>query len=287
MNDVADFVVDFMNFDVLGIIAINWLIIADQSSDLSIFDKDCLTLSQLHSDAVDFPKSGQPVEIDKIPRLKFKAKPDWNAPETVKLESAKYYESQRAIGRLFRAIDLPAVKIVQQNKRARRRRQRQADRKDVTDSSLSDLSFDSIDERLYEHVAQFGINIADEATSDEEEAIDQLFQRYANDLRSICATTTLSQARAAMLTEEEAIVGTIVQKTSQPRKRKDHMAKLREKTEFLVKGIREEMARDDDTAEMALHRAWLAWDLAYQKQKEKVFGAKSFGWVAMGAIFEA
>ena len=60
-------------WQVLGIIAINWLVIADQSQ-VNIFDNDCLTLSQLHSDAVDFPKSGQPVEITKIPKLKFKAK---------------------------------------------------------------------------------------------------------------------------------------------------------------------------------------------------------------------
>lgn len=39
---------------VLGLIAINWLIIADQS-EKGIFDPDCLTLSQLHSDAVDYP----------------------------------------------------------------------------------------------------------------------------------------------------------------------------------------------------------------------------------------
>ena len=50
-------------------VAITWLIIADQSEE-SIFDKDCLKLSQLHSDAVDFPKSGQPVELRSIPRLR-------------------------------------------------------------------------------------------------------------------------------------------------------------------------------------------------------------------------
>ena len=73
----------------VGIIAINWLIIADQS-DHNIFDQDCMTLSQLHSDAVDYQKvsrimisiccgtdsllqSGTPVALDRIPRLKFHA----------------------------------------------------------------------------------------------------------------------------------------------------------------------------------------------------------------------
>lgn len=83
---------------VLGIVGINWLIIADQA-ELGIFDPDCLRLAQLHSDAVDYPKSGQPVPLEKIPRLKFAAKPDWNAPETLTSETAKFYKSQKAIGR--------------------------------------------------------------------------------------------------------------------------------------------------------------------------------------------
>jgi RNA-dependent RNA polymerase len=63
--------VDRQPSQVLGLVAINWLIIADQSNE-SVFDKDCMTLAQLHSDAVDYPKSSTPVPLDKIPRLKFK-----------------------------------------------------------------------------------------------------------------------------------------------------------------------------------------------------------------------
>jgi RNA-dependent RNA polymerase len=84
--------------DVLGLVAINWLIIADQSSD-GIVDPDCLLLAQLHSDSVDYAKSGTPVAQQAIPKLKFRAKPDWNAPETLTKDNARYYESQRAIGK--------------------------------------------------------------------------------------------------------------------------------------------------------------------------------------------
>lgn len=87
-----------LSLQVLGIVGINWLIIADQSNQ-GIFDPDCLMLAQLHSDAVDYPKSGQPVPLNKIPRLKFRAKPDWNAPETLGRESDKFYNSNKAIGR--------------------------------------------------------------------------------------------------------------------------------------------------------------------------------------------
>ena len=84
------------------------------------------------------------------------------------------------------------------------------------------------------------------------------------------------------------MVGTIVQQTPQPRKRKDHMTKLRDQTDLLVKGIRDRLEGDDgDSPEDVLRRAWHAWLLAYRKQKAEIFGAHSFGWVALGVIFEA
>jgi RNA-dependent RNA polymerase len=107
---------------VLGLIAINWRIIADQS-DKFIFDEDCMTLAQLHSDAVDYPKGATPVPLEKIPKLKFKARPDWNRPEIMNdSKSADYYESPRAIGRLFRAIELPALDIVRKVNQTQRKK---------------------------------------------------------------------------------------------------------------------------------------------------------------------
>jgi RNA-dependent RNA polymerase len=81
-------------------VATNWLLTADQSDDLGVFDPDCLALSELHSVAVDYQKHGNAVDLKAIPRLKFRARPDWNAPETVTKEaSTKYYPSERAIGK--------------------------------------------------------------------------------------------------------------------------------------------------------------------------------------------
>jgi hypothetical protein len=112
----------------------------------------------------------------------------------------------------------------------------------------------------------------------------QLFNRYASELWTICTTYTLSLSRSAALTEEEAMIGTIVAKCSQSRKRKDMMTKLREQTNLLVTSIREELMRDDDgQLEDSLMRAWLAWELS----TIDAFGAQSFGWIALGGIFEA
>ncbi|VDC02952.1 unnamed protein product [Peniophora sp. CBMAI 1063] len=291
MNDVADFVVDYINSDVVGIIAINWLIIADQS-ERNIFDPDCMTLSQLHSDAVDYQKSGTPVALDRIPRLKFKARPDWNAPETVNVaHSTTHYKSQRAIGKLFRKVELPTVNIAHEDRRQRRRMRRTQNR-DIDDlaSELSDLSVgsdagdDPVVEAVRERVDEF-IDIGVEPPPATREAVARLFQRYAADLQGICATQVLSHRRTSTLTEEEAVVGTIVEKTSQPRKRKEVMAKLREHTDYLVKDVRTELAAaEDEPREAALMRGWLAWQLSVREHG--LFGARSFGWVALGSIFE-
>jgi hypothetical protein len=64
------------------------------------------------------------------------------------------------------------------------------------------------------------------------------------------------------------------------------MAKLREKTDVLVRGIREELAGETGVEEY-LERAWKAWELSVTQTQPKEFGAQSFGWVALGAIFDA
>ncbi|GLB36312.1 putative RNA polymerase [Lyophyllum shimeji] len=71
---VAEFVMEYINSDVVAIVA----------TDRAV---------ALHSDAVDYPKTGNPVALNRIPKLRFGEKPDWNAPRTVKPDSAKYYVS--------------------------------------------------------------------------------------------------------------------------------------------------------------------------------------------------
>ena len=241
----------------------------------------------MHSDAVDYPKSGQPVELAAIPRLHFRTRPDWNAPETVNDNSPNYYKSQRAIGRLFREIDLPALKTVKRRSRIQHRRLMRDD--DSDEESLDehfsnlDLYTDTLYSTVEERVQEFGIDTDANISED----CRDIFGRYVSELRNICASHSLSYSKFTMLTEEEAIIGTIVAKSSQPRHRKDVMAKLRETTEHLVRGIREELDGDDDIShEEQLSLAWAAWKLSVVKLSHERFGAKSFGWIALGQIFE-
>ncbi|KAI0348632.1 RdRP-domain-containing protein [Trametopsis cervina] len=289
MEDVADFVTEYITSDSLGIIALTWLIIADQSTE-GIFDPDCMKLSALHSDAVDYPKSGQPVPLANLPRLKFKSKPDWHAPETITPDPEKYYESNRAIGLLCREIELPAVEKVKRIQRAQRRQLQQNET--YSEQEVYDFFVDGelTDHAVYEatsaHVAgfiQLG-RFAEELVAE----MWELFENYRSQLQTICVDHTLSNARDAMLTEEEAVVGTIVAKCSQPRKRKDLMSKMREQTSTLVDDIVGAMAGEEGIMpEKVLERAWVAFRLAALEGEYETFGAQSFAWVALGEIFGA
>ncbi|KAI0704900.1 RdRP-domain-containing protein [Cytidiella melzeri] len=289
MQDVADFVTEYITSDTLGIIALTWLIIADQSTE-GIFDADCKKLSALHSDAVDYPKSGQPVSLQGLPRLKFRIQPDWHAPETITPDPSRYYQSPRAIGRLFRDIDLPAVSTVR-NVQRRQRRILQEDEVATLDDILRSYAEDEPEdhpayEAVFAHVSGFINNDRYEEGIVAE--MWDLFGNYKSQLQSICADHTLSNAKNAMLTEEEAVVGTIVAKCSQPRKRKDLMSKMREQTANLVDDTQAEIAGEDGILpQKRLERAWVAYRLAVLEGEEETFGARSFAWVALGEVFDA
>ena len=62
-SDMTDFFISFMENDNLGLIATLHQILADQRL-LGTFDPECLLLANLHSTAVDFSKTGIPVNID-------------------------------------------------------------------------------------------------------------------------------------------------------------------------------------------------------------------------------
>ena len=269
--------------------AINWLLIADLKPE-GIFHEDCLKLCQIHSDAVDYPKNGTPVSLNTVPRPKSDRKPDWHAPETVDLDSSiNFYPSQRAIGKLFRAINLPEVHMDVRNAR----RKRQTVREDQPEADLdevfaalcmNDREDDTLDSAVERRVAQF--ILVDDPDSETVTLVIESLDRYSKDLQGICACNTIQHHKGAALTEEEAVVGTIVAKCSQRRKRKDAMSQLREQTSFLVKYVRDDLSGDDDSSQYDwLAKAWTAWKVSRHLKDQ--FGAHSYGWIALSEIFDA
>lgn len=110
-----------MQNNLLGLISIRHLQIADQK-DEGVKHPDCLTLAQMASTAVDFPKTGVKVDKGKLPRCS-PVRPDFMAPgprmfvqkeRTLEEmegddeddgENVKYYESKKILGQLYRNID--------------------------------------------------------------------------------------------------------------------------------------------------------------------------------------
>ncbi|KAL4877131.1 RNA dependent RNA polymerase-domain-containing protein [Aspergillus karnatakaensis] len=128
-EDMANFFVDFMQADKLGVIATKHMILADQM-ELGTSHSNCKMLALLHSTAVDFSKTGIPVDLSEMPYVN-RYRPDFLAPgpqsyiynkQDIKLEALyvvpaqdddaadsapqhQYYRSEKILGKLYRAID--------------------------------------------------------------------------------------------------------------------------------------------------------------------------------------
>lgn len=100
-EDLADFFVDFVINDQIGLVSTFHLHIADQS-ELHSLDPDCVKLAQLHAKAVDYRKTGQAVHRKDVPMPPLNSlRPDFLAQRPV---GQGIYASSRALGKLFRAI---------------------------------------------------------------------------------------------------------------------------------------------------------------------------------------
>ncbi|THH33039.1 hypothetical protein EUX98_g1143 [Antrodiella citrinella] len=95
---------NFMFYDVLGQVSNAHMAHADQSGPRS---EKCLRIAALASQAVDLPKSGVPVNVAEIPVVE--EYPDFmgKEPKSIRLwkkVAPKTYQSERALGQMFRQI---------------------------------------------------------------------------------------------------------------------------------------------------------------------------------------
>ncbi|CAK5279967.1 unnamed protein product [Mycena citricolor] len=279
--DIGEFVIEYINSDAVGIVATNWLLIVDQSPH-HIFDRDCLKLAKLHSDADEYPKSGQRVAVETIPKPKSRSKTDWHAPE---LHANMGY--QRAIGKLFRAIDLgeiqadslsPADSVSPAERRrlragARPRRDIQVLTSALEQTRIEDPILHALRPIVKRHT-RVGTDKGHRIFRD----IAQIFSRYTSELQSICVLAHgIARASCPPLRGEGGyLTGPSIQNL---------ISTPRERTDMLVQGVKEEQLEDDAVgwAEV-LRRGWLSLELAVTERN--AFGAQSFIWIALAVILK-
>ncbi|KAG0172617.1 hypothetical protein DFQ28_010182 [Apophysomyces sp. BC1034] len=97
ISHIKKFFVNYINNDNLGQIANAHLAMSDLSAKGAL-DGNCRRLAQLHSVAVDFPKSGKPAILPGELRINI-------FPDFMQKEDKQSYRSQKVLGRIFREID--------------------------------------------------------------------------------------------------------------------------------------------------------------------------------------
>lgn len=209
------------------------------------------------------------------PRWLIPYKPDWKQAEDNAPRRTDYYESDRALGELYRKVHLlDAPKSVPPPPTRPR--------------PLSD----SISLALQPHI-EWALGTAQNSDRDLS-AIAPIFRRYADELRYISVTHSLSDSPESRLDEEEVVVGTITAVCSQTRFRNDRSYRMRLHAKTLVDSVRKKLyqhVKDPTTPEATgvmrygLAQAWLAWD--YGMRNRHIFGANSFSIIALGSIAAA
>ncbi|KAG8697843.1 hypothetical protein FRC09_007614, partial [Ceratobasidium sp. 395] len=281
MDDVKDFICDFITSDMVGIISVRHLKLADYRS-LGASDPDCLKLAALHSKAVDFPKSGTPVMFSEIPRTERMPRPDWDAGELGPFRNTRdeVYPSQRALGQLYRDIQLSEDKL--QHKGTHPSSRYGADLDVETHAKpLSRDKFDALSNYMRYALHRY---IDVDAVPQEyfDEAVE-LLEEYIGELTRICNTYALTSR--SVLSEEEVVAGTILERTSQRRRRQDMISEMRTASSSLAANVHDVLRGSDrDEPEEWMLRAWAAYQVARASDD---FGRKSFGLLALGNAFDA
>ncbi|KAH7107156.1 RdRP-domain-containing protein [Auriculariales sp. MPI-PUGE-AT-0066] len=281
--DVADFVTEYINSDVLGLVSTTHLVIADQNMD-GVGCGKCMQLAALHSQAVDYAKTGVPVPHRSIPHYEFPAKPDWKADEVADASAGDFYQSTRALGNLYRrvkAADIDELEIPRPTRSTRE-----------VELAITDELLISVQEWVKE---------IPDPTQEDLTSIEMLYEQYKFELKRMTTLHALHETKP--LTEMEVMMGTITQKSSQQKLRKQLQARMHIHTSQLVGSVLNALLPNEENVENlndALLRVWYTWcwvtERPYEREdypahvgeadKRKEFGARSFGMIVLAAIFK-
>ncbi|KAJ4152966.1 hypothetical protein LMH87_009481 [Akanthomyces muscarius] len=239
-EDIANFFIEFMRTDVLGLIANKHLMYAD-IQPAGTNDPVCIKLAELHSTAVDYSKTGIPPLINEIPRQP-KTRPDFTAPAPptttyslgevafVEVDEEedegddgfgrpryRYHKSEKILGVLYRSIDEKNL----WNKAAGK-----VDRKGGS-------VWEQVQRIMHAGLAALGVRIEWFQSIEEAIKVRRIYETglYEN-------MQQFSHNPRASVSEVEAFCGDIVNKTgSQSRQQRDLSLKLKDEMERLMNWV--------------------------------------------------
>ena len=257
-----------------------------------------MKLAELCSQAVDYPKNGIRVDLrGNLPKTLINFKPDWHKAEVTGARELDYYRSDRALGELFRRIDLyDPIKPLRGFPT-------------TPPGEIAPLG-DAIS-RILKPLVRYAIaapgsasasaSASESAPGAENPHAERLHARYTREMRCICATHTLIEAPDVRLTEEEVVLGTILANCTQHRWRSDRAYRMRLQSETLVRDIRAHIVQDgnrgastptgngigvqeEERLKVVLRSAWATWVWAqHHRDREYI---ESFSLIALGAILD-
>lgn len=150
-----------------------------------------------------------PVPHKRIPQPEQGVRPDWHASE-LKENDKDHYRSKMALGQLFRAIELPALSVADQEALAQRRQNRGRSDMSLKEAmdALTNKAGTHRDTPLFWVVRRLvGERIPLRFSPRIITGMLHLYNKYCSDLLCICQENTLSYAKDAQLTEEEICAG--------------------------------------------------------------------------------
>ncbi|KAF9243729.1 RdRP-domain-containing protein [Melanogaster broomeanus] len=297
IEDVVDFIFDYIEADLLGVIAISHLRFSDLADPSC---KECLELAQFASHAVDFPKTGTPVKMQDLPRHRSRTKPDFLAREGADIGGEGYYNSSKLLGQLFRRVPVNDWIPGEWNE-------------------AQSPSGGDVIERALGRAGLYGLGLSLAAPSEElHEEMYHLLEDYCQQLLAIGRTHTVSKNKDIYVSEAELVSGTIMANWPDHHRRREAVGAMNLQTHELVRAVRVEMRasnatnredeeEDDDFSDdggwyddeddyyretrliaESFKRAWAAWCAAEEALREHPasYGPQSFGFIALGRMLE-
>ncbi|SJL03505.1 uncharacterized protein ARMOST_06861 [Armillaria ostoyae] len=295
--EVADFVMNYIQSDLLGYICTLHLRI----SDLEGLDCDeCLLLAKKASHAVDYPKVGNPVQMAHLPPPTDRhRRPDYLSGEGVNPNVRRgFYPSRKILGILYRSVPVDEYHP----------------RKDETNH---------IDHKLLDHFLELHLHMAsDLRMNPDEDLLEEMrhvLDEYCQQLSAIAKAHTVSKGSAANLSEAELVCGCIMEHYTDHRKRMETVKSMNLQTHELTRAIRREFKPpeednnevfDDDDDEddefsavllnehdihhlcIKFNRARAGWVAAQEalddarQEKAVSFGPESFSVIALGVMLD-